>query len=162
MDHKLHGSNAQPLRILAGTSSWRPRTGPTAPPAWPTPARAVLLFWGVFMTLGASRDLSPLPRLNISADEISISGLSSGADFAAQFSVAYSRTIMGVGVFAGEPWYCSATAFPNESLVKSGPGSCGLDTYADRWDNCPLDMTVQCDHCKSRPELVDIKFWGFP
>lgn len=131
--------------------------------------------------------LKPLPRLNISSYGISISGLSSGADFAAQFSVAFSRTIMGVGVFAGEPWHCSATMFPNETLVPFSATACGSDTYpgtvlppsalfsshseiiprqrictvcpcfAGQCDNCPPGRTVQCDHCKAQPEVVDVK-----
>lgn len=65
---------------------------------------------------------------------------------------------MGVGVFAGEPWHCSATLFPNETAVPFGPTSCGgSDTRrATSCDNCPPNMTVQCDHCKSHPELVDV------
>jgi len=118
-----------------------------------------LLLWGLCMAIATAVDtvLKPLQRLNITADGISISGLSSGADFAAQFSVAYSGSIMGVGVFAGEPWHCSATMFQNETLVPFGAAACGSDTYTGRCDNCPPDMTVACDHCKSHPELVDIR-----
>lgn len=38
---------------------------------------------------------------------ISVSGLSSGAYFAVQFHVAFSKSIMGVGVIAGGPYYCA-------------------------------------------------------
>lgn len=38
---------------------------------------------------------------------ISVSGLSSGAFFAVQFHVAFSKSIMGVGVIAGGPYYCA-------------------------------------------------------
>jgi len=47
-----------------------------------------------------------LPRLNAS-DEIRISGLSGGGFFAAQFHVAYSSLVQGVGVLAGGPFYCA-------------------------------------------------------
>ncbi|MGF1739742.1 poly(3-hydroxybutyrate) depolymerase [Vibrio profundum] len=49
-----------------------------------------------------------LPALNALADKTSISGLSSGAFMAAQFHVAYSKDLMGVGIVAGGPWNCAA------------------------------------------------------
>ena len=58
----------------------------------------------------------PIPKLNIDAAGISISGLSSGADFAANFQVAFSRTIMGLGVFAGQGFHCAAQRFPNDTV----------------------------------------------
>ena len=51
--------------------------------------------------------LSTLPELDINMDEIVISGISSGAFFTVQFSIAYSRLIKGAVVFAGGPYYCS-------------------------------------------------------
>ena len=106
-----------------------------------------LLLWGLCMAMATAVDtvLKPLQRLNITADGISISGLSSGADFAAQFSVAYSGSIMGVGVFAGEPWHCSATMFQNETLVPFGPAACGsvcnLVSYVIRPESCLVCRT---------------------
>merc|ERR1711997_821350 len=44
---------------------------------------------------------SPLENLNINPDTIAISGFSSGAAFSNQFHVAFSRSISGVGAFAG-------------------------------------------------------------
>lgn len=38
---------------------------------------------------------------NVDRDQISVSGLSSGAYFAVQFHVSFSKTIMGAGVVAG-------------------------------------------------------------
>ena len=63
-------------------------------------------------TIAATPALPRLPSIDTSA--ISISGLSSGADFAVQFQVAYSETIMGLGVFAGQPFHCAATRFEDE------------------------------------------------
>jgi poly(3-hydroxybutyrate) depolymerase len=93
----------------------------------------------------------PLPRLNIDQQLISISGLSSGADFAAQFAVAFSKSIMGVGVFAGQPWHCAITKFPNEPtipLANNCPVFC---------EGCPAGTTVHCDHCKHTPQFVDVR-----
>jgi poly(3-hydroxybutyrate) depolymerase len=50
----------------------------------------------------------PLPKYNVSADDVSVSGFSSGADMAVQMHFAYSKTIKkGAGVIAGAPYYCS-------------------------------------------------------
>jgi hypothetical protein len=48
-----------------------------------------------------------LPGLGVDNDETSVSGLSSGAFMAVQFSVAYSADIKGAGVVAGGPYYCA-------------------------------------------------------
>jgi hypothetical protein len=48
-----------------------------------------------------------LPRLNIDAGGISVSGLSSGGYMAVQFEVAYSSLVMGAAVIAGGPYYCA-------------------------------------------------------
>jgi len=59
---------------------------------------------------------------------------------------------MGVGIFAGEPWHCSATRFPNETLISNdSPEACNPTC-----DGCPANKTIPCDHCKSHPELVDV------
>jgi poly(3-hydroxybutyrate) depolymerase len=50
----------------------------------------------------------PLPKYNVSVNEVSASGFSSGADMAVQMHFAYSKTIKkGVGAIAGAPYYCS-------------------------------------------------------
>ncbi|MBN8453317.1 hypothetical protein [Accumulibacter sp.] len=46
--------------------------------------------------------------VNIDPAQISVSGISSGGFMAHQFHVAHSEYIMGVGVVAGGPYYCSA------------------------------------------------------
>jgi hypothetical protein len=77
--------------------------------------------------------LPPLPALPIDASAISISGISSGADLAVQFSIAYADIIMGVGVFAGQAWRCAVTRFDADALFtcaeqpagRLGPGCAG-------------------------------------
>ncbi len=44
---------------------------------------------------------SSLEKYSVDGDRLSVSGLSSGAYFAVQFHVAFSKDIMGVGVLAG-------------------------------------------------------------
>jgi len=43
----------------------------------------------------------------VDTSKLSVSGISSGGFMAVQFHVAYSSEIMGVGVFAGGPYYCA-------------------------------------------------------
>jgi poly(3-hydroxybutyrate) depolymerase len=50
-----------------------------------------------------------LPQLHIDNAGISISGISSGADMAVQMQVAFSSSICGVGVFAGQAYHCEFT-----------------------------------------------------
>ena len=53
----------------------------------------------------------PLPKLLITPGTLTVSGLSSGAFMAAQFHVAFSRTVRGAGIFAGGPYYCAQNDF---------------------------------------------------
>lgn len=49
-----------------------------------------------------------LPKYNVSVDDVSVSGFSSGGHMAAQMHFAYSGTIKkGAGIIAGGPVYCS-------------------------------------------------------
>jgi poly(3-hydroxybutyrate) depolymerase len=94
----------------------------------------------------------PLPRLQINPQQISISGLSSGADFAVQFHVAYSSVLCGSGIFAGQPFHCAVTKFKNDTLVPSTtkqPGSVPV------CEGCPKGQTLIYDHCKNHPDVVD-------
>lgn len=64
-----------------------------------------------------------LPKYNVSVNEVSVSGFSSGAHMAAQMHFAYSKTIRkGAGVIAGGPVYCSQ----GNAAIATGP--CMLDT----------------------------------
>eukprot|EP00729_Bicosta_minor_P028416 gene28416-24868_t len=66
-----------------------------------------------------------LPSLSIDPGSISISGLSSGADFVVQLQVAHSALIKGVGVFAGQPYHCAVHHFggPQDPLVSQCRGT---------------------------------------
>eukprot|EP00756_Hemistasia_phaeocysticola_P052005 Hpha_TRINITY_DN27193_c0_g1::TRINITY_DN27193_c0_g1_i1::g.29410::m.29410 len=90
-----------------------------------------------------------LPRLStIDPGTISISGLSSGADFANQFAVAFSRTVNGVGVFAGQPFHCAVTRFPDDPLLPPDP-------KVPVCENCPPNTTIPYDHCKGNRSLIN-------
>lgn len=82
-------------------------------------SRIVNYVWTLFLVFSMIASLVecqnvlsyPLPRLSIQPNSLSISGLSSGAYFAAQFQVAYSSSIVGSGIFAGGPFYCAQGDF---------------------------------------------------
>lgn len=50
---------------------------------------------------------APLPALGTDSKQNTVSGLSSGAFMAAQFSVAHSASVAGAGIVAGGPFYCA-------------------------------------------------------
>ena len=75
-----------------------------------------ILYWvrrfaGILLTfLGttAFATVVTLPKYNVSVNDVSVSGLSSGAYMAAQMHFAYSKTIRkGAGIVAGGPVYCA-------------------------------------------------------
>ena len=109
----------------------------------------------------------PLPKLSIAPNGISVSGLSSGADFVVQFQVAFSSVVHGVGVFAGQPYHCAVHRFSNEETVPmcwgtaddgSKPGCTPKTPSPDvpYCQNCPSGRTLSYDHCKRHPELVNV------
>lgn len=64
-----------------------------------------------------------LPQHNVSFDNVSVSGVSSGGYMAAQMHFAYSRTIRkGAGIIAGGPVYCS------QGRLRTATGPCMADT----------------------------------
>lgn len=75
-----------------------------------------------------------LPAYNVSVDEVSVSGFSSGAHMAAQMHFAYSKTIRkGAGIVAGGPLYCS------QGNVAISVGPCMANTGSR---NLPYLMSV--------------------
>lgn len=96
------------------------------------------------------------------SSKISVSGLSSGADFAGQFLVAYSSTIIGAGIFAGQPYMCAVTRFPKDDVSDVCKDPDGKTSDPPR---CP-DFCIGCkkgevlpyDHCKRPdPSIVEVK-----
>ncbi|KAG2392922.1 hypothetical protein C9374_009499 [Naegleria lovaniensis] len=60
-----------------------------------------------FSSVEGRKHLTRLPRLNIAKQSFGVSGLSAGAFMAVQFQVAFSKSIVGAGVVAGGPFFCS-------------------------------------------------------
>lgn len=82
-------------------------------------------------------------------ESIFVSGLSSGADFAAQFQVAYSANVSGAAIFAGQPFRCAITRFPKDELQPPNP-------EVPICVGCPPNTTLIYDHCKHEPSWVDV------
>ncbi|WPB57819.1 PHB depolymerase family esterase [Xylophilus sp. GOD-11R] len=83
----------------------------------------------LFVLAGTSRlalaAADPLPRLGTDPGSNTVSGLSSGAFMAAQFSVAYSAEIAGAGIVAGGPFFCSGIGGSGaERFIANATGSC--------------------------------------
>ncbi len=68
---------------------------------------STLLALHIFSWSATGQATEMLPRLNIDREQITVSGLSSGAFMANQLLVAYSATVKGAALFAGGPYYCS-------------------------------------------------------
>jgi poly(3-hydroxybutyrate) depolymerase len=64
------------------------------------------IFWLLLLLVSAAQaQVVSLPAMR--AAQVSVSGLSSGAYMAVQFEIAFSRTVVGAGVIAGGPYFCS-------------------------------------------------------
>ena len=61
----------------------------------------------IFFALPVFATTPELPELHANINAVSVSGLSSGGAMAVQYGVAFSKQVMGVGVFAGVPYYCA-------------------------------------------------------
>jgi hypothetical protein len=129
------------------------RRGGSAAAAVATAATAavVLLAGGA-----AATRAPPLPHLNL-APGVVVSGISSGADFAAQFHVANSDLVVASAIFAGQPPLCAVMRFDGEPLytcaqqpaTQLGPGCVGLNSTGPApCVGCPPNTTLLYDHCK--------------
>ena len=77
---------------------------------------------------------------------ISVSGLSSGADMAAQLLVAHSSLFIGGAIFAGQAWHCAIQRFPEDALLPLA-----ASPSVPVCDGCPENKTLTYDHCKKAP-----------
>jgi hypothetical protein len=107
-----------------------------------------------------------LTQLSIDPRGITASGISSGADFVVQLAVAFSSTIRGVGVFAGQPYHCAVTRFPADQPVPCShwnhtrPPGCrpGLSCEPE----CPAEHGLMWDHCKGCTTLSKAQLLQHP
>ena len=77
------------------------------------------------------------------ASKVTMSGLSSGADFIVQFHVSHSSLVRGVALFAGQPYHCGTVRFfAVDAIVPYA------DPSVPFCMNCPNGTTLIYDHCK--------------
>eukprot|EP01064_Diplonema_japonicum_P020213 TRINITY_DN2934_c0_g1_i3.p1 TRINITY_DN2934_c0_g1~~TRINITY_DN2934_c0_g1_i3.p1 ORF type:complete len:340 (+),score=71.51 TRINITY_DN2934_c0_g1_i3:60-1022(+) len=60
--------------------------------------------------LTAVMAVGPLPKMNITSNSVSVSGVSSGGAMAVQMHVAFSSKVIGGGMIATPPFYCAMDA----------------------------------------------------
>lgn len=71
----------------------------------------------------------PLGAYNVNIKNTSTSGISAGAFMAAQFHVAFSKTVIGAGIVAGGPYACALGSMTTAvTACMSSPVSINLNT----------------------------------
>ena len=96
---------------------------------------------------------APLPAVQIVPGSVSVSGLSSGADFVVQLATTYSSLVKGVGVFAGQAFHCAVTYFPGDNLTKAEGHALKEVPHCF---GCPAGQVITYDHCKHPPQRGDL------
>jgi hypothetical protein len=112
------------------------------------PANKPLVLLPLLLAAASAALASPpsaLPRLALG--QVSVSGISSGADLAVQLQVAFSDLIDGAGIFAGQAFHCATQRFPDDNLTSPNPS-------VPFCDGCPPGTTLGYDHCKRHPEVA--------
>ncbi|CAE8585927.1 unnamed protein product [Polarella glacialis] len=118
--------------------------------AWPLEA-ATTTTTTTELVAPADDDNSTEAELGIpSPTRISVGGMSSGADFAVQFQVAFSETVMGAAIFAGQPYRCATQRFPNDTMMPPNP-------EVPVCEGCPAGKTLEYDHCKYNSSVVEAR-----
>jgi poly(3-hydroxybutyrate) depolymerase len=73
------------------------------------------------LVLGCAQAASSLPALSADPHNTSVSGLSAGAFMAVQYQVAFSSEVVGAGIVAGGPYFCTAGIPLNGTACMQGP-----------------------------------------
>ncbi|XP_071842070.1 poly(3-hydroxybutyrate) depolymerase-like [Apostichopus japonicus] len=104
---------------------------------------AFLLLLFVAAASGALTGPPPLNGYGGDANQVSVSGLSSGGFMAVQLHVGFSKTFMGVGVVAGGPYYCAQANLMfalTECMVS--PVGINIDWLIQVTKNTALTLTI--------------------
>jgi len=109
----MPAKRSRPQRALL--SPW------ASPLSWSARALVSLSLAGLCAQGLAQADPSPLPALGLDARSVTVSGLSSGGYMAAQFEVAFSRSVAGAAIVAGGPYGCSLGSVTTAALTCSCP-----------------------------------------
>eukprot|EP00048_Salpingoeca_helianthica_P021853 m.14784 g.14784 ORF g.14784 m.14784 type:complete len:331 (+) comp6507_c0_seq1:72-1064(+) len=111
----------------------------------------------VLLALLVCGSAQKLPQLNINKKQISVSGVSSGGAMATQVHVAHSSVIMGVGIFAGPPYWCAqANVEIALSACTSDPNLISIQELVDA-----TDYALALDSIDSTKNLASGRVWIF-
>ena len=119
-------------------------------------SRALFVLLALLSVVTPAAPAPLLPALTLSRG-VTISGISSGADFAASLLLSAGDIITGAGIFAGQAPLCAVARFAGEAQSACGaqpagargPGCGGLaSTGAAPCRGCDAGLTVAYDHCK--------------
>jgi len=86
----------------------------------------------------------PLPAFNVSADQVTLAGTSSGGFMAVQAAIAYSGTFRGVAVFGGGPYYCS-----------EGQLRVALNCYGEKTDGIATQKLIDLTERWGKEDRID-------
>lgn len=113
----------------------------------PSPLTVLIVVLGMAVIGPAAAQESALPAQGARADQTSISGISSGAFMAAQYHVAHSRELIGVGIIAGGPWNCAAsnTLNPFSPRVYNALSTC-MNPCKSTWFGCSSSLYPDTRH----------------
>jgi hypothetical protein len=81
-----------------------------------------------------SLPVESLGQYNVDISQSSVSGLSAGAYMADQFFVAFSKDMLGVGIFAGGPYGCA------DGSLSSAMGRCMNPAVYDEIDHAVIQQ----------------------
>lgn len=108
--------------------------------------KMLLLISMVMMSIGAAFGAS-LGSYQVDIHQTSVSGVSAGANMAVQIHIAHSKNMIGIGVIAGGPYYCSQgdhmTAY-NECWKTGIPTVDPLKEIEKQAGNCVVQENGSC------------------
>lgn len=90
------------------------------------------MFVGACVDANEAQPATPLAKLPLDADSVTVSGVSSGGAMAVQFHTAHSNLVQGAGVLAAPPYFCA------EGAIGNALGRCMKDGAS-----IPVDALVQ-------------------
>jgi poly(3-hydroxybutyrate) depolymerase len=118
---------------------------------------SALLVCGWLSSAGAA---DPLPALGASREQLTVSGLSSGAFMAVQFQIAHSRTVAGAGIIAGGPYYC-AEGLSARALANCMAPTASAPPPSLQQQRAAVDAAARRGEIDSPTHLRDHRVWLF-
>jgi len=102
----------------------------------------------LLFSAAVAQDATSLKSYNVDIKETSVSGISSGANFAVQMQVAFSSFIKGAGIVAGGPFHCGAEHLMLYCMtLPSILGTSGVSSTKS-WSGNKIDDVANMKHQK--------------